>query len=143
MDSETLFTKLGTIDFFKDFSADEKNYFLVNKMFCAYPDGKKIIVEGAQDRTFYVLIDGRATVTKNANPDVVLAELDPGSVFGEIAHFARQQRATNVLAKGNVFAFRLEHDHFKKLPAEVKLKINFQAMAILMQRLEKTKKSRN
>ncbi|MBF0139167.1 MAG: cyclic nucleotide-binding domain-containing protein [Magnetococcales bacterium] len=140
MDRKTLLNRLDVIDFFKDFSFEEKNWFCDNKLFCSYEDGKKIIVEGAQDRTFYVLIDGMVVVTKNTHPNDALAHLGPGSVFGEIAHFARQLRATNVSAQGKVLVFRLEHDFFKKLPPEVKLKINFQAMAILMKRLEDTKK---
>ncbi|MBF0146667.1 MAG: cyclic nucleotide-binding domain-containing protein [Magnetococcales bacterium] len=141
MDRQTLLSKIATIEFFNDFSDAERAWFCDNELFCFYQDGKKIIVEGAQDRTFYVLIDGTVLVTKNAVPDEILAQLGPGSVFGEIAHFARQQRATNVLAQGRVLVFRLEHDLFKKLPAEAKLKINHQAMAILMHRLESKKNS--
>ncbi|MBF0423716.1 MAG: cyclic nucleotide-binding domain-containing protein [Magnetococcales bacterium] len=141
MDRNTLLDKLAAIDFFKDFSHEEREWFCDNKMFCSYESGKRIIIEGAQDRTFYVVIDGAVSVTKNAVPNQILASLGPGSVFGEIAHFARQQRATNVYAQGSVLVFRLEHDLFKKLPADVKLKINYQAMAILMKRLEQAKKS--
>ncbi|MBF0603311.1 MAG: cyclic nucleotide-binding domain-containing protein [Nitrospirae bacterium] len=139
MDRRTLLRKLDEIDFFKDFSSEERAWFCDHKVFRSYEDGKKIIVEGAQDRTFYVLIDGVVVVTKNANPDEVLAKLEVGAVFGEIAHFARQQRATNVLAQGKILVFRLEHEFFKQLPPDVKLKINHQAMAILMHRLESKK----
>lgn len=139
MDRQTLLKKIGTINFFKDFSSEERAWFCDNKMFRSFEDGKKIIVEGAQDRTFYVVIEGAVVVTKNAYPDEILAILEAGSVFGEIAHFARQQRATNVLAKGKILVFRLEHELFKQLPPDVKLKINHQAMAILMQRLESKK----
>ncbi|MBF0110077.1 MAG: cyclic nucleotide-binding domain-containing protein [Magnetococcales bacterium] len=141
MNRKTLLSRLDTIDFFKEFTPDERAWFCDNSLFCSYQDGKKIIIEGAQDRTFYVLIDGTVLVTKNAVPNEILARLESGAVFGEIAHFARQQRATNVLAQGRVLVFRLEHDIFKKLPAEVKLKINHQAMAILMHRLESRKNS--
>ncbi|HIJ84255.1 MAG TPA: cyclic nucleotide-binding domain-containing protein, partial [Magnetococcales bacterium] len=92
MDRKTLLKKVDEVDFFNEFSSEERAWFCDNKMFCSYEDGKKIIVEGAQDRTFYVVIDGTVTVTKNSVPNEVLAHLGPGAVFGEIAHFARQQR---------------------------------------------------
>lgn len=136
-----LMKHLESVDFFKGFSASEKEYVRDQGLFETHEDGAMIIQEGEEDRTFYVLITGTVKVTKNSLPDQTLAELKAGSVFGEIAHFSRQVRSTNVIAVGPVLVFKLVHDLFRQLKPEVREKINHQTMAVLMSRLESLKRS--
>ncbi len=133
--------QLDAIDFFNKFSRDDKEYIHEQGLFETVEDGSYIIREGAEDRTFFVLILGTVRVTKNSRPDQPLATLKSGAIFGEIAHFSRQVRSTNVIAIGQAVVFRLEHDLFKKLKPEIREIINHETMAVLMRRLESLKKT--
>ena len=137
-----LLADLNKISFFDEFSALEKKYICEKGLFGEYQSGETIIREGESDRTFFVVIEGQIKITKNSHPDQVIAELGPGAVFGEIAHFARQVRSTNVIAAAVVSVFKLEHDRFKGLDSNIKVKINHQTMAILMRRLEDMQKGK-
>src|SRR5258708_20824664 len=59
------------------------------------PAGKVLAGEGATGREFFVIVEGKAEVTRNgATVDV----LGPGSFFGEMALLDRQPRAASVIA---------------------------------------------
>ncbi len=138
-----LIKQLDSIEFFRKFSLKDKAYIHEQGLFESFDDGMFIICEGAEDRTFYVLITGTVRITKNSQPDQPLATLNSGAIFGEIAHFSRQVRSTNVIATGPVIVFRLEHNLFKRLTPEIREKINHETMAVLMKRLENLKKRSN
>ncbi|MBF0126112.1 MAG: cyclic nucleotide-binding domain-containing protein [Magnetococcales bacterium] len=138
---ETLKKRLGDIPFFCEFTIDEMEHVHNNGFFKIFKPGDYIIREGGVDRTLFVLVSGDVKVTKQSQPESVLATLRPGDIFGEIAFVARQMRTTNVIAITKSLVFQLEEKRFSVLPPEMKVKVQQQAVKLLMSRLEAIKRA--
>ncbi|MBF0180853.1 MAG: cyclic nucleotide-binding domain-containing protein [Magnetococcales bacterium] len=137
----TLKNRLAGIPFFGEFTVEEMQHVYNNGFFKLVQPGEFIIREGGVDRTLFVLVRGEVKVTKQNDPAGRLATLYPGDIFGEIAFVARQMRTTNVIALAESMVFQLEEKHFSILPPEMKVKIQHQAVRLLMTRLEALKKA--
>ncbi|MBF0214875.1 MAG: cyclic nucleotide-binding domain-containing protein [Magnetococcales bacterium] len=137
---ESIKHRLSAIGFFRDFTDEEMTHVYHNGFFKICQPDEYIICEGGVDRTLFVLITGAVKVTRRNAPSVVLATLREGSIFGEIAFVARQVRSTDVVAITECLIFQLEEKHFSGLPADMKVKIQQQAVRLLLQRLEAVKR---
>ncbi|MBF0271767.1 MAG: cyclic nucleotide-binding domain-containing protein [Magnetococcales bacterium] len=137
---ESIKKSLTGIDFFRDFTPEEMAHVYHNGFFKICQPGEYIICEGGMDRTLFVLVTGSVKVVKRSSPGVVLASLHAGSIFGEIAFVARQVRSTDVVATHECLIFQLEEKHFSLLPAEMKVKVQHQAVKLLLERLETIRK---
>jgi CRP/FNR family transcriptional regulator, cyclic AMP receptor protein len=139
------FSLLDKIPFFWEFTAEEKSLFAANdNFFATFKDKEYLITEGdTNDDALFILIKGRADVTMKRTPDQVLATLESGSIVGEISYLTKRKRATNIVADGEVIAFRINHDTLEKEHVDPALvaKINKQLVEILVCRLEETNKS--
>ena len=99
----------------------------------AVREGETICSQGDQDRTLFVVLAGRLAVSKNSasRRRRVVAILEPGAVFGEVAFFFAQPRTADVIAmeESRVLAVRYEEslpapDHLGN-PDEVGFRIWF------------------
>jgi CRP/FNR family transcriptional regulator, cyclic AMP receptor protein len=74
--------------------------------------GAAIVREGSPGHTFFVILEGRATVVRrSARP----AKLRPGEYFGEMALLDRRPRSATVMAETELSALRISADPFAKL----------------------------
>lgn len=65
--------------------------------------GATIFAEGEQGETMYVIVEGRVQIVKKgARTPVVLATLQPGAFFGEMAIVDRIQRTATAVAVTDV-----------------------------------------
>lgn len=65
--------------------------------------GATIFAEGEQGETMYVIVEGRVQIVKKgAKTPVVLATLQPGAFFGEMAIVDRIQRTATAVAVTDV-----------------------------------------
>lgn len=78
----------------------------------SFRDGDRIVLEGDEGLTFFVIENGNATVSVRGE---VVAELGPGNHFGEIALVDRGPRAATVVASGDVLAHMLPIWNFRPL----------------------------
>ena len=78
----------------------------------SFRDGDRIVLEGDEGLTFFVIEDGNATVSVRGQ---VVAELGPGDHFGEIALVDRGRRAATVVANGDVRTHMLPIWNFRPL----------------------------
>mmetsp|Transcript_3360 Transcript_3360/g.4962 ORF Transcript_3360/g.4962 Transcript_3360/m.4962 type:complete len:569 (+) Transcript_3360:149-1855(+) len=83
---------------------------------CEYRDGDVIIKQGAQGYSFFIIVEGSVSVTKNENgKDCDLGTLKVGNYFGEMALVKDEPRAATVTAIGNVSCVKLDRTAFDKL----------------------------
>lgn len=95
--------------FFRDFSDEERNSFAENEsLIVKFKKGDFIIREGEIDKSVFVILKGKASVTKDSAPDIELNELGEGEMFGAFALVTHAPRTTNVIAKEDVTVFRIK-----------------------------------
>ncbi|MCZ8516392.1 cyclic nucleotide-binding domain-containing protein [Paenibacillus filicis] len=82
-----------------------------------YKAGDQLIVEGAAGNECYFILNGQVQVLSKTliGKQVVLAELGPGSLIGEIALLQQEKRTAGVKALGDVDALRLDRASFQRL----------------------------
>ncbi len=78
-----------------------------------YGGGEVVCRQGEVGDRMYVVQAGRAVVSREeGGADVVVGELTPGDVFGEMAIFDRQPRSATVRAKGKARVLTLDKRAF-------------------------------
>lgn len=80
------------------------------------PAGTAIVRQGEAGDSFYILLEGKATVRRNGRK---VGELDAGSFFGELAILDPAPRNADVVAETPVHVARLKVHAFRKLIHEV------------------------
>lgn len=128
---------LDTISFFKIFSTEEKQRILDSESyFESFEPGETIIEEGSMESSLYILIKGKAKVTKRDHPEHVLAVLGGGTVMGELSFLTRRPRSSNVTAMEKVVCFTLNSETMAQLESTMQHKIKDQLIEILIGRLD-------
>ena len=85
-----------------------------------YKPGEIIIQEGETSRNLFVLTDGVVEVSKKIeDKTIILSEIDPPQVFGELAFFAGSPRSATVRAKTRVEVIILGYEILKYQIAEL------------------------
>ena len=74
--------------------------------------GAAIVREGSPGHTFFVILDGRATVVRRVGRP---AKLRSGEYFGEMALLDRRPRSATVMAETELVALRISAGPFGKL----------------------------
>jgi cGMP-dependent protein kinase len=97
---------------------------LVTKVF---KDGQTIIAQGRVGHGFFIIMSGKATVSRSdaGKEPVELATLGEGDFFGEQALLNKTPRAATVKAKGFVECYYLEEKRFARLFGKDKLNVTF------------------
>lgn len=83
-----------------------------------YRAGETVLVEGAQSQNLWVVLDGTCTVSRQGSAGgagVVLAELGPGSQFGEMSFFQPVPHSASVRAKTDLKLLRIPRPDFDRL----------------------------
>ena len=111
--------QLKELSFFRDFEDSDVMEVSTSGVWKYYEVGEKIIVEGAQDDTFYILVDGRVSV-RRANKEVGI--LRPGASFGEIGFVLDKQRTATIAAKEPVTVLEVNANHVERASVSCQLK---------------------
>jgi CRP/FNR family cyclic AMP-dependent transcriptional regulator len=83
-----------------------------------FASGSQILRMGEADRTLYILRSGRADVVIEwRGKSKVIARIDAGSVFGELAFFDGAPRLASVHATEDFELLALKHTEFMNLAA--------------------------
>jgi CRP-like cAMP-binding protein len=95
--------RLPAIPLFSHLSEEAFGRVLTSLRLRRHADGEAIVREGDSGDSFFILADGRVSVSKlvDGRP-ATLAHLHPGAVFGEMALVSHAPRAATVSALGEV-----------------------------------------
>ncbi len=88
-----------------------------------FSKGDALIREKDTDRTIFLQLTGRSIVTKTSQLDMVLGELLPGYVFGEVTFFNGGKRTANITAAEETSALMIDPYALNELPEELQIKL--------------------
>jgi CRP/FNR family cyclic AMP-dependent transcriptional regulator len=97
---ETIIERLGALDWFSSLTDEKLEALASNADTVRWEEGDTIFEEGDVGRCCYVLHSGEVKVVRRL-PDgrrITLAQMGPGSVFGELALFNGERRSASVVA---------------------------------------------
>ena len=77
-----------------------------------YDAGRSIFQKGSGGGELYVLLSGRVSIKDGDN---VLAQMEPGDVFGELAYLANTARTASAIAEEQSAVLSLSEDDFQTL----------------------------
>jgi len=77
-----------------------------------FPPGRMIVQEGSIASDFYLILSGRATVSRGLR---TIRRLDTGDFFGEISVLDGGPRSATIVAESRLLAFRLSRTAFLRL----------------------------
>ncbi len=98
---------------------------------------KQIIVrQGEIDDAFFIVLKGSLSVTRNKPPEVFLAQLVPGSLFGELTLRGERVRSSTVTADGTVVVLKVNQSLLDQVSAVVSTKIKDKIIDHLVNRLD-------
>jgi CRP-like cAMP-binding protein len=138
IDEDVYFNLLRRVEFFDQLSDEElRQVASTPKFFQKFAMGKYIITEGSEDHSLYILLKGKAVVTKKSRPKFPLAILNEGTAFGEMSLISKRPRATDVIAyQGEAMTLRIDEKFLEEVPAEIQSKIKDKIIVILVNRLD-------
>lgn len=138
INGEEFLTLAKRLPFFKKFTDDElKEIWQYKNHIISYGKGKTIVRQNDIDLSLFVLIRGNVVLTKNEKPQVKIATLPQGSVFGEVSFLNPYARITNVVADTEVTVLKLDGEIFERLSPVVQGKIKDKVIEMLVNRLDK------
>ncbi|MBF0155178.1 MAG: cyclic nucleotide-binding domain-containing protein [Magnetococcales bacterium] len=129
---------LDKLPFFSTFTDAEKTKLLkMDCYFATFAPGEYLMREGVVDNNaLFVLLKGRAQVTKNSNPKTVIATLERGMVVGEISFLTNQARTSNVMATEPMLCFTINNQTMEELTFQLQHKIKDRLILLLVNRLQ-------
>ena len=101
-----------------------------------YYKGEVVIRQGEIDRAFFIVLEGSLSVTRNKPPEVFLAHLVPGSLFGELSLRADRARTISVISDDESLAYMVDQDLLDVASPSVTTKIKDRIIDHLITRLD-------
>jgi len=136
MNSKETLENIDRLDFFKNFTTEEKNEiasFAYN--FVLYREESLIVQQNSNDPSLYILLDGEVVLKKDEQPAVIISNLLPGSIFGTLPELPITQRNKNVVAKVNSLILRLDRYMLGALNPFIVNKFNTEFLKVLFRRI--------
>ncbi len=101
-----------------------------------YEKDETVIRQGEIDRAFFVVLEGSLSVTRNKPPEVFLAHLVPGSLFGELSLRGDRPRTSSVVADDKALVYMINQDLLDIASPSVTTKIKDRIIDHLIKRLD-------
>ncbi|MBT4160663.1 MAG: MMPL family transporter [Gammaproteobacteria bacterium] len=124
---------------FLDMSNYERRKAILISEIHEFEVGDKLVTQGDIGRNMYMILEGKAQVERqDGESSRVLANLEPGQVFGEVGYIRAIERTADVIATTPVSALNFEYDRMQKdlkFFPNIVAKLNFNISAILGERL--------
>jgi serine/threonine protein kinase len=128
------FDGIAQLPFFKDFREIETWEIVRISAWHQYPSGKDIVKEGETGENFYLILEGKARVTKSGQ---VVDALGPGDCFGELLYFEKQRaaRATTITSSSDMTVVKIKAQALQEATDGLQKQFNKSFLRILVNRL--------
>jgi len=128
---------MDEIPFFKEMdSSDRENLLTHETHWVQFKIQEKILKEDEVDYGFFVLLEGEVSVMRSKPAEVSLAQLVPGSIFGEVTMKAKRPRSSSIEADNDVTLLKVDSQLLDQLSPELKIKIKDQILDVVITRLD-------
>ncbi len=137
MNKDKLVKLMDQIPFFKEMDkADRENLLTHKNHWVQFKPQEKILEEDEVDYGFFVLLEGQVSVMRSKPAEVSLAQLVPGSIFGEITMKAKRPRTSSIEADNDVTVFKVDSQLMDQLSLEMIIKIKDRIIDLVITRLD-------
>lgn len=137
MKKDTLVKLMDEIPFFKEMDASDRESLLgYETHWVQFKPQEKILKEDEVDYGFFVLLEGQVSVMRSKPAEVSLAQLVPGSIFGEVTMKAKRPRSSSIEADNDVTLLKVDSQLLDQLSPELKIKIKDQILDVVITRLD-------
>jgi CRP-like cAMP-binding protein len=137
MNKDKLVKLMDEIPFFREMDTTDRENLLTHKThWVQFKPQEKILKEDEVDYGFFVLLEGQVSVMRSKPAEVSLAQLVPGSIFGEITMKAKRPRTSSIEADNEVALFKVDSQLMDQLSSELTIKIKDQIIDLVITRLD-------
>ncbi|MBC5767205.1 protein kinase domain-containing protein [Ramlibacter albus] len=128
------FTQLRDLKFFSGFQDNTLWEALRLGTLRSYGAGTSLMVEGAKGESFYILLEGEASVSTKGRE---IAKVGPGVTLGEMAYLQPENplRSATAKATSNVLALEIRNDALRSASDELQNRFDKAFIQLLMTRL--------
>lgn len=144
MDKDKLVKLMDEIPFFKEMdTADREHLLSYETHWVQFKPQEKILKEDEVDYGFFVLMEGQVSVMRSKPAEISLAQLVPGSIFGEITMKAKRPRTSSIEADDEVSLFKVDSQLLDRLSPDLTIKIKDQIIDVVISRLDEVNNQLN
>jgi len=137
MNKDKLVKLMKEISFFSEMDeADRENLLSHKTHWVHFKPQEKILKEDEVDYGFFVLLEGEVSVMRSKPTEVSLAQLVPGSIFGEITMKAKRPRSSSIEADNEVTLLKVDSQLLDQLSSDLTIKIKDQIIDVVISRLD-------
>jgi len=133
---ETIIDYVHSVPFFENFKKDQVREILHASTIIKVRKGRVMVAEGDIDDTFYIILSGKAAVSKGKR---TLASLTRGECFGEMSYLSGQTRAATVVAETDCILMKISGILLDKSAETIQLLFMRNFALTLLHRLSKKK----
>ncbi len=128
------FNDLKKLAFFEGFSDIELWEVIRISEWAKFLTGRTLVKEGDFGASFFVLVKGRVSVSKNTK---IIATLDKGDCFGEMAYIdkANAERSASVVSMMPVMLMKIKSAVLEQASQSLQVRFNRAFLKLLVQRL--------
>ena len=126
---------LKKIEFFKSFTTSELNEVIKTTQWVRHESATTIISEGEIEDYFYILVSGEVIVRKRGQ---LLAKIQAGECFGEMAYLGRTKRTATILAASNSILMKISATELDQMSISTQLRFFKIFSTTLIKRLART-----
>ncbi len=125
------------IPFFDGMNSKEREeLFTTSGHILEFKENEVIVRQGTYDEAFFIVLEGSLSVTRDKPPEVFLAHLVPGSLFGDVTLRGERERTSSVTADQNVLVLMVNQKLLEKTNPSISTKIKDKIIDHLVSRLD-------
>ena len=129
--------QMAELSFFKEMTVEERRALCeTERAIRFFSTNEVVLCQDDKDTAFFIVLDGQLSVIRNGPPEIFLASLVPGSLFGEVTMAGDRPRTSSVTADNKVIVLRVDHALLEKTDPSISTKIKDQIIRLLTRRLD-------
>jgi hypothetical protein len=132
---DSKFESVRALSFFGEFSDTEVWEVVRASRWRKCDTRQHIIMQGAQEHSFFVIVDGEVSVSKN---DTVIRRLGKGACFGEMGYLTNMKRTADIIAEADVTLLEINATMMERASVTCQLRFNKVFLQTLIERLART-----